>query len=99
MIFFDYLRNRLCGFPPFYDENHERLFEMIKNGKVEFPSPYWDDISEMARDLIKKILVVDPAKRYTAEQILAHPWISGDKTPRTALKMTKLKEYQTKKTV
>ena len=69
---------------------------MIKQGKVEFQSPYWDEMSELAKDLIRKILVVDPSKRFTAEQILTHPWVCGDKTPRTALSMTKLKEYQKK---
>lgn len=85
--------SRLCGFPPFYDDNHEVLFELIKAAKLEFPSPYWDDISEMAKDLLRKILVADPSKRLTAEEILLHPWIVGEKTPRSSLKMTKLKEY------
>jgi len=40
----------------------------------------------MAKDLIKQILVVDPAKRLTAEGILNHPWIVGEKTPRKPLK-------------
>lgn len=36
----------LCGFPPFYDENDEALFDLIKECKFDFPSPYWDNISE-----------------------------------------------------
>ncbi len=51
---------RLCGFPPFYEENNQLLFDMIKKGEFEFPSPYWDDISDMAKDVIRKLLVVDP---------------------------------------
>ena len=35
----------LCGFPPFYEENNQKLFDMIKKGEFEFPSPYWDDVS------------------------------------------------------
>lgn len=58
---------RLCGFPPFYEENNTKLFEMIKGGQFEFPSPFWDDISDTAKELIKSILVVDPTKRLTAE--------------------------------
>lgn len=38
---------RLCGFPPFSEDSNEKLFEMIKSGTFDFPSPYWDDISEM----------------------------------------------------
>lgn len=37
----------LCGFPPFFDDNTDKLFEMISKGKFEFPSPYWDDISDL----------------------------------------------------
>ena len=65
----------LCGFPPFYHENHAELFRAIKACKYEFVSPFWDNISDSAKDLIQKLLVVDPAKRYSAEQVLEHPWI------------------------
>lgn len=75
----------LCGFPPFYEENNAKLFEMIKNCEYEFPSPFWDDVSDTAKDLIKSILIVDPLKRPTAEQILSHPWINGDKAPKVIL--------------
>jgi len=37
----------LCGFPPFFDDNNDKLFEKITKGKFEFPSPYWDDISDL----------------------------------------------------
>lgn len=37
---------RLCGYPPFYDENDAKLFEQILRAEYEFDSPYWDDISE-----------------------------------------------------
>jgi len=57
----------LCGFPPFYNDNHTELFQQIVNLDYEFPSPYWDDISDSAKDLIKKILVKEKDKRYTAE--------------------------------
>lgn len=67
----------LCGFPPFYDENHNNLFKMIKACKYDFPSPYWDNVSESAVDLIKKLLVADVSARLTAEQVLQHPWIQG----------------------
>lgn len=89
---------RLCGFPPFYAENNQDLFELIKKGEYEFPSPYWDNISEPAKDLVKNLLVVDPGKRYTADKILSHPWIAGGKTPRKQLSTvaSKIKEYKAK---
>ena len=74
--------SRLCGFPPFYDENNQTLFQLIKDGQFEFPSPYWDDISELAKDLIRKLLVVNPSQRLDADGIMAHPWIKGEGTPR-----------------
>lgn len=40
------LSRRLCGYPPFYDENDSKLFEQILKAEYEFDSPYWDDISD-----------------------------------------------------
>eukprot|EP00828_Plagiopyla_frontata_P010744 TRINITY_DN15804_c0_g1_i1.p3 TRINITY_DN15804_c0_g1~~TRINITY_DN15804_c0_g1_i1.p3 ORF type:complete len:118 (+),score=24.79 TRINITY_DN15804_c0_g1_i1:705-1058(+) len=67
----------LCGFPPFYDENNDKLFQIISQGQYEFPSPYWDDISDSAKDLINKLLCVDPKKRLSGDQIIQHPWLSN----------------------
>ena len=58
------------------------MFQLIKQGTFEFPSPYWDDISELAKDLISKLLQVDPSARLDADGIMAHPWIKGEGTPR-----------------
>ena len=72
----------LCGFPPFFDAqgNQKRLYKLIKLGKYRFPSPYWDYVSEQAKDLIKNLLQLDPVKRFSAKQVLKHKWIdkSGD---------------------
>ncbi|XP_042310618.1 calcium/calmodulin-dependent protein kinase type 1B isoform X1 [Sceloporus undulatus] len=68
----------LCGYPPFYDENDSELFNQILKAEYEFDSPYWDDISDSAKDFIKNLLERDPEKRFTCEQALQHPWISGD---------------------
>ena len=59
-FFFLNINFRLCGFPPFYDENTQKLFELIKNCTYEFPSPYFDDISDSAKDLVRSLLVKDP---------------------------------------
>lgn len=58
---------RLCGFPPFFDDDNTILFEKIKKGKFDFPSPSWDNISPEAIDLIKHLLVVNPNMRMTPE--------------------------------
>ncbi|XP_074140691.1 serine/threonine-protein kinase DCLK3 [Sminthopsis crassicaudata] len=69
----------LCGFPPFrsQDRDQEELFAIIQRGHFDFLSPYWDNISEAAKDLVRQLLVVDPKKRYTAHQVLEHPWIKA----------------------
>ncbi|KAM9385700.1 serine/threonine-protein kinase DCLK3 [Pholidichthys leucotaenia] len=66
----------LCGFPPFRsrDRDQEELFHLIKQGQLHFPSPYWDPVSEEAKDLIRTLLQTDPTMRLTAEQTLLHPW-------------------------
>ncbi|GMI26681.1 hypothetical protein TrCOL_g4214 [Triparma columacea] len=68
----------ICGFPPFYEEHTPELFKIIKRGEYDFPEPYWDDVSEAAKDLIRKLLVVDPKKRYTAAQVFEHPWMASE---------------------
>ncbi|XP_049849978.1 myosin light chain kinase A-like [Schistocerca gregaria] len=64
----------LCGYPPFYDENDAKLFDIIMSGSYEFQSPYWDHVSEEAKDLIRQILVVNPKDRISAKEALNHPW-------------------------
>ncbi|XP_004635357.1 serine/threonine-protein kinase DCLK3 [Octodon degus] len=69
----------LCGFPPFRspERDQDELFNIIQLGHFEFLAPYWDNISDAAKDLVSRLLVVDPKKRYTAHQVLQHPWIEG----------------------
>lgn len=68
----------LSGFPPFYDEDNAVLFEKIKSGKYDFGPEIWKKISPEAKELIKNLLIVDPSKRWTCEQLLKHPWILGE---------------------
>uniref|UniRef100_A0A8C6G1W7 non-specific serine/threonine protein kinase n=1 Tax=Moschus moschiferus TaxID=68415 RepID=A0A8C6G1W7_MOSMO len=78
----------LCGFPPFRspERDQEELFNIIQLGRFEFLAPYWDNISDAAKDLVNRLLVVDPKKRYTAHQVLQHPWLeAAGKTNRANL--------------
>ncbi|XP_064029532.1 calcium/calmodulin-dependent protein kinase type 1G [Pogoniulus pusillus] len=68
----------LCGYPPFYEETESKLFEKIKEGYYEFESPFWDDISESAKDFIRHLLEKNPTTRFTCEEALRHPWINGN---------------------
>ena len=65
----------LGGYPPFFDESRKRLFAKIKAGKFEFHPAYWDETSAEAKDLISKMLTVNPAKRLSAAELLHHPWL------------------------
>lgn len=65
----------LCGYPPFFDQNNTELFKKIMAGKYQFDRPWWDNVSEKAKDFIKHLLVLDPSQRWTATQALNHPFI------------------------
>ncbi|KAJ2961983.1 hypothetical protein NQZ79_g2776 [Umbelopsis isabellina] len=67
----------LCGFPPFYDESIQTLTQKVAKGEFEFLSPWWDDISSEAKDLISHLLTVNADERYTIVQFLDHPWIKN----------------------
>ncbi|KAK0982652.1 MAPK-activated protein kinase Srk1 [Friedmanniomyces endolithicus] len=71
----------LCGFPPFYDESIQVLTEKVARGQYTFLSPWWDDISKSAQDLVSHLLTVDPDKRYDIRQFLNHPWIRQSSEP------------------
>uniref|UniRef100_A0A667YY61 calcium/calmodulin-dependent protein kinase n=1 Tax=Myripristis murdjan TaxID=586833 RepID=A0A667YY61_9TELE len=65
----------LVGYPPFWDEDQHRLYQQIKAGAYDFPSPEWDTVTPEAKDLINKMLTINPSKRITATEALKHPWI------------------------
>jgi len=67
----------LCGFPPFYEEELPALFEQIMKARYDFPSPWWDNISNEAKGLVKGMLTVDPKKRLTAKQVYSNEWVGG----------------------
>uniref|UniRef100_A0A8D0BFX6 non-specific serine/threonine protein kinase n=1 Tax=Salvator merianae TaxID=96440 RepID=A0A8D0BFX6_SALMN len=73
----------LCGFPPFRGsgEDQEVLFDQILMGQVDFPSPYWDNVSDSAKELITMMLQVDIDQRFSALQVLEHPWVNDDGLP------------------
>uniref|UniRef100_A0AAQ5ZL36 Serine/threonine-protein kinase DCLK2 n=1 Tax=Amphiprion ocellaris TaxID=80972 RepID=A0AAQ5ZL36_AMPOC len=70
----------LCGFPPFRgsSDDQEVLFDQILMGQLEFPLPYWDNVSETAKELIRSMLEVEVDQRYTSLQVLEHPWVTDE---------------------
>lgn len=67
----------LCGYPPFYHEDTNALYDLIKKGKYEFREHYWKNISDDAKNVIRSMLTVDPKQRATCEQLKDNPWING----------------------
>ncbi|XP_078129500.1 calcium/calmodulin-dependent protein kinase type II subunit gamma isoform X3 [Sander vitreus] len=65
----------LVGYPPFWDEDQHKLYQQIKAGAYDFPSPEWDTVTPEAKNLINQMLTINPAKRITADQAIMHPWV------------------------
>ncbi|KAK3825214.1 MAG: calcium/calmodulin-dependent protein kinase type 1 [Benniella sp.] len=66
----------LCGYPPFWGEDQQTLFDHIIAGRYQYEDEYWKDISPLAKSFIDSLLVRPAEKRATATQALAHPWFS-----------------------
>ena len=67
----------ICGYPCFNGEDDDEIFAAIQRGKIQFPSPEWDDISEDVKNLIKK-MCCPPEKRLTAAQVLQDTWVKDN---------------------
>ena len=74
----------LVGFPPFYGEHEPTLFENIKKANYSFDDPAWEMVSDEAKDLVSKLLVVDPRNRMSAVDALKHPWCCSQR-PQSSL--------------
>ncbi|XP_036402341.1 ribosomal protein S6 kinase alpha-2 [Megalops cyprinoides] len=72
------LYTMLAGFTPFAngpDDTPEEILARIGSGKYALSGGNWDTVSEAAKDIVSKMLHVDPHQRLTAPQVLRHPWI------------------------
>ena len=65
----------LGGYPPFHDNDQKMLYRKIRTASYEFHPKYWSGISEDAKDLIHRLLFINPLQRYTVDQALSHPWL------------------------
>jgi len=89
----------LCGFPPFYGNSDQEIFEKILKAEYDFPADSWDPVSDDAKDFIKGILILNAAKRPTAAEALQHPWMIGN-APSSSLQTFKkddLAKYNAKR--
>lgn len=67
----------LCGYPPFYEKDQEKLVKKISKGDYEFLAPWWDNISPGAKNAVTHLLEVDPSKRYDIDDFLNDPWLNS----------------------
>ncbi|URE06841.1 calcium-dependent protein kinase [Musa troglodytarum] len=64
----------LCGRRPFWDKTEDGIYKEVLRTEPDFRRMPWSNISECAKDFVKKLLVKDPRARLTAAQALSHPW-------------------------
>ncbi|KAH8740112.1 calcium-dependent protein kinase [Cryptosporidium ryanae] len=67
----------LCGYPPFHGKDNVEILRKVKIGKFSFEHNSWKYISDSAKDLIRRLLTIDPNKRINAHDALNHPWIKS----------------------
>ncbi|MGH0180088.1 UNVERIFIED_CONTAM: hypothetical protein FKN15_003210 [Acipenser sinensis] len=83
------LYTMLAGYTPFAngpDDTPDEILSRIGSGHFNIKGGNWDTVSEAARDLVSKMLHIDPHRRLTAKQVLKHPWIiHRDKLPQSQL--------------
>ncbi|KAJ4966431.1 hypothetical protein NE237_018280 [Protea cynaroides] len=65
----------LCGKRPFWDKTEDGIFKEVLRKKPDFRRKPWPNITNSAKDFVKKLLVKDPRARLTAAQALSHPWV------------------------
>ncbi|KAK6175410.1 hypothetical protein SNE40_013879 [Patella caerulea] len=89
----------LSGYEPFFDNNERVMYKRIMKGDYNFESELWEDVSENAKDLIRKMLTIDSKKRITAAQALNHPWVRGTATKGVHMETTvsNIKEFNAKR--
>ena len=77
----------LCGYAPFYGENDKEIYKQVLKGEYDFPKEEWQNVSEEAKNLIKKMLEKDTKKRITALDALQDKWFKINKQKKTSNKL------------
>ncbi|CAM9535069.1 unnamed protein product, partial [Ascophyllum nodosum] len=65
----------LCGYPPFYGKTDRDIFDSVRAGIYDFPSPEWDTVSDAAKDFVQGLLRLNPSERPTASEALQLSWM------------------------
>ncbi|KAM7272730.1 hypothetical protein ACFE04_027393 [Oxalis oulophora] len=87
----------LCGVPPFWAETEQGVALAILRGVIDFNREPWPQVSDSAKNLVRRMLEQDPKKRLTAVQVLEHPWLQNAKkasnVPLGDIVRTRLKQF------
>lgn len=75
----------LAGYPPFHSASNREIMDKTCKGQYSLEGKNWENVSDAAKDLVRRMLTVDPAQRITVAGILQHPWIVNDEAPETHL--------------
>jgi len=80
----------LCGYPPFYSENPKKQLSQgmkrrIMQGEYDFPAPEWSKVSDLAKDVVKRMLMISPNERLDIDELVQHPWLNSSVAPDTCL--------------
>lgn len=78
----------LCGYPPFYGDSDNQIFDSVRTARFDFPSPDWDCISDAAKDFICCLLRKEPSKRLSASRAIKHKWIRETASPDAVKRMS-----------
>jgi calcium-dependent protein kinase len=85
----------LCGYPPFYGDSDTEIFDSVRTGRFDFPSPEWDTISSTAKAFVTHLLQLEAKRRPTAMEAMQHEWI----TKHTAEDVAKRKQQQKQRSI
>jgi len=87
----------LCGMPPFYGANDKEIFISVLRGNPNMTIEPWPSVSEEAKDLIRRMLDIDPKSRITVSDILKHPWLKehgvASEAPMDSIVVQRMKEF------
>jgi len=75
----------LCGRPPFQSKSNREILERSARGQYQMEGEEWENISDDAKDLVRKMLIVDPKDRISTADILSHPWLKSLDDPTASM--------------
>ncbi|KAK1313608.1 Calcium-dependent protein kinase 7 [Acorus calamus] len=84
----------LCGVPPFWAETEQGVAQAIIRSVIDFKRDPWPKVSDKAKDLVRRMLDPEPRRRFTAQEVLDHPWLQNiNKAPNVPLGETVVAEH------